>query len=132
MANLVRHVRDTRIGWWAGILLAVGVCAPSARATCGDYVIIGNSNTGHMAGPASKHDSHSMPAPGQPCHGPSCSKQPAAPMQTPTTKVQSQVEPWAYLFADSQALAAGADRLLAEVETDHPIDRANSIFRPPR
>lgn len=120
------------IAGWAAALLGAAIFTPSAHATCGDYIQIGNMASKHAASTPAMPDSHSTPAPGQPCHGPFCSKQPAAPMEAPATRVTVQVEPWAFLTASRQPDSNRATQFLVDAEYRRPVENPSSIFRPPR
>jgi hypothetical protein len=102
--------------------------AGRADAGCGDHVIILKA-----AGDSLTTDTPADPPKQTPCHGPNCKSAPVdhAPMPAPAGV---QLKPSKDLFVPSE-LPAHAGLLLGdpfEFPSARPIDRATSIFHPPR
>jgi len=129
--------------WAAGVavVMAVGfLFAPSARAECGGYVIVGAHQNmqqpmGDHSMPATPHNSSHPDSPPnkRPCHGPLCSSAPGAPVQpAPGPSTTFEREPLSEIL-----LLAGAERsdsissLFGETG-QRPVRRPSSIFHPPR
>ena len=109
-------------------LLAGMLAAPAtARATCGDYVLLDGR-------PVPPHSSEAPPAPPpqpRPCSGPLCSRPTPLPL-TPVSAAPVPVEDRCYppppsLLADSRAVA----RIL-ELSCPKPAHGSVAVFRPPR
>lgn len=134
------HRRLVRLA--AGVLAtlaAVALAPADARASCGDYVIIGNPHVqGHMAHHAAMPEPApaGMPMPGhghKPCSGPRCSgAPPASPVQP--------VPPPAPVRGEDAGLASSPDtpfgQLSAAYRHEEPLQRpvrlASSVYHPPR
>ena len=109
----------------AGLVLGgIALTPGTAAASCGNYVIVQNED----------HTGQPQPVPAVPCHGPGCSKAPAAPALPMTAPVSSSTgndQPTADLDSATDASNASSwGRLLPNVE--HPIRLTSSIFHPPR
>lgn len=104
----------------AGVALQPGIAA----AACGDYVIVQKpADTGDPA-----------PHPATPCHGPGCSKAPAAPLAPVTAPVRATADS-DHLSAVVDSGVAGASRsqwAYAAAEGDRPVQAPAPIFHPPR
>lgn len=113
-------------------LLGALLLAPSARASCGDYVKVGDQPAGHSAlaggpvhGPAHPADRHA------PCSGPNCLRH---PLQAPLTPVNPAPvrESWGCppaLPPPPKAATAGA---APDESTGSPVRRVRAIYHPPR
>ncbi|HEY2251047.1 MAG TPA: hypothetical protein VGH74_08295 [Planctomycetaceae bacterium] len=108
-------------------LLASAVLSPSrAKASCGDYVMVG----GHHGG--SGHDTHSTHNPAVPgCHGPSCSNHSIPPF-APVPKIEVTVERWALPGLPGLSLLPESEFLLAASQASPCDGFGLSILRPPR
>ena len=101
---------------FAGVALLPG----TAPASCGDYVRV------------QTHDE--APAPPRPCHGPECSKAPAAPALPLTAPVLSSCG------SDQSPVVLQSDaddrpspgRAAAGTSAARPVRLTSSIFHPPR
>lgn len=131
---LLRSRRDPAHSFAVAIpaIFVICISASSARATCGDYIQIGNSTSGHSASPMAHSEPHSAPSPGRPCHGPGCSQTPKFPATAPPTAVSPSVESWANLAASSRDLSAAKVRYRPDADNGRPFQRPNPIYRPPR
>ncbi|HEX5272903.1 MAG TPA: hypothetical protein VFW33_20540 [Gemmataceae bacterium] len=115
--------------------LALACCAPSARASCGDYVITRGSHPADMAMTGHRADvPSSVPmAPHKPCHGPNCSRGPTVPqpLSAPTVTPPVSSE-WGWLSAITLPAPPHAGASLGDPPAPHPIHLASGIFHPPR
>lgn len=113
------------------VLLAVLAVAlgwgGTATAGCGDHVVVLKP-----AGTASVEDT---PPPKPPCQGPHCSADPAIPLPAPTTGGVVPTATVKELFSTTVLNESGEGRPcrtpFAPISAC-PIDRATSIFHPPR
>jgi hypothetical protein len=106
--------------------LAIGLLsADSASASCGDYLMVGETHGGTM--PSDE------PSPDRPCHGPHCSGVPHSLPLAPA--------PWAPPRWQHDPAARVTDAAIDLVETSASLDlessrgeiaRPEHIFRPPR
>lgn len=105
-------------------LSAAWLLAPaSARAECGDYVMVEDQEE-HMPRPGS-------PTPG-PCSGHDCRQTPNVPLRPPTPPATSNLNDWACLLGRIDPPPATARRFALHDDPGHPIHRPTSIFHPPR
>ena len=105
-------------------LLAVGVVAPAARASCGDYVTIG----GRLA-ETPAHPAHS-PGPA-PCSGPLCSRHVPQPTPTPLAPAPERGDQWGCV----PAAPVAEDEAFAPMPADvpgHPVRQGLTVYHPPR
>ncbi len=122
---------------WAWPLVACVLLAPaSARASCGDYVIV-NGRQPNLAGhhgamAAEPGRSEHGPGPAQPCSGPTCSARPQAPLSPipsyppPSSQEWGTIsEPLVLLPPTPTARLAGDPLLLTSIGK-------RAIFHPPR
>lgn len=138
--------RNTMILCWRGILrrsppgtliafLVLGFCAPGqARAGCDSPGVVGNVEKAPMPGhglPPRAHSDSRPPAP-VPCHGPTCSRQPAPAPINPIPVSHVQVDPWALLDAGWLLAAATPGTYVCAADPTAPIHRGGDIFHPPR
>lgn len=103
--------------WWGGV----------ATAGCGDHVVVLKP-----AGAATVDDT---PPPKAPCHGPHCSADPATPLPAPTTGGVLPTATAKELITPSELNESGEghpSRTPFAPISARPIDRATSIFHPPR
>lgn len=109
----------------AALPLIVAMFGPAkARATCGDYVVVGNANQG-----AKDHSNH-LPAE-KPCHGPMCSNH--QPPMTPATPVapnhiDEQFVGTSFLRLPRATFTSRIDSLAEIPLRSSPSD----VFHPPR
>jgi len=118
----------------AGVLLAALVIAlattEKAAAGCGDHVVILKA-----AGQAKADGSAEPTLPKPPCHGPHCSAAPSQPAAPPisTSVVISASAKEVFTPGGSPDDGDPPAKLRAfESLSARPIDRASSIFHPPR
>jgi hypothetical protein len=136
---------SVRCRWWPllpALVLGAWVGVPTqARASCGDYVVIGGKpgHAGNMA-PTAPAPNDGRPSPaqlpnqGQPCHGPSCSGSstpfvPVAPAPAPTGP---QGDEWGWVSTAPLGRDAGWGRGLCDFGLSCPFSLPTSIFHPPR
>ena len=118
-------------------LLAGGVAAPSLRASCGDYVVLGpasaRTSPGHpaQAGPAgmSREASHPPAQPHKPCTGPLCSGRPVPPPVAPPTV---PTHDWPCVVSAPTFTSAHDFAYLLEEPVRAPAFHGDSVFHPPR
>jgi hypothetical protein len=109
-------------------LLAGALLAPSAaRASCGDYVLIGDRPAGAAHHAPTNPGDH--PAP---CSGPFCSRHPVQPPLLPVAPVSERVDQWGCVGA----LGGVPDEpFLGRVSGDpgeRPVRQGRAIYHPPR
>jgi hypothetical protein len=121
---------------WTGVglpLLAFLLAAPtSARASCGDYLDLGNA---HATAHAPAADSGTTPTPAdpqpRPCSGPLCSRSlplPLSPAGTPPAPVDDWSCPPLPLFLDApQAVARLLDPTCPDLSSS-----SSAVYHPPR
>jgi hypothetical protein len=116
---------------WASLVLAAALfgTAPAARASCGHYV------QGEQAPGTQQAQQHGAPAPlpGQPCHGPTCSRHDSEPLVPPGTT--HRVSPRQDPDQTATDFSAPADRSLDCLGTTGlfcPLPPVLSIYHPPR
>lgn len=122
--------------WLAGafIALAAALLAPAeARATCGDYLWMGNHAEASHADPESDAFLNSdFPAKErQPCRGPQCrrgSELPAPPVPTVTVRIHDV----GCLTVCRSRIEPTGSRLPLEHAHPRPVVFGPSIFRPPQ
>ena len=140
-------MRRSRYCWVAvaaGLALA-SLAAPSAHASCGHYVLIGNSRpelTHDKAKPDTaspalaekglKTPAPAHPAPPKPCSGPNCSENhPPLPSSPPkTTPVEEQR--WCHNTLQSLPPQGDPNFLLLPQTAARPVRVGCSIYHPPR
>jgi hypothetical protein len=115
---------------YSGVLiatLAVAFVAPSAQASCGDYVDYRGKEKakGHtFAG--------EKPAPLTPCHGPHCSRRSESPTPVPAPVVSVVISQWACLDGDVEFRAFDPILSLPPEKSRHSCRREDFIYHPPR
>ncbi|HSQ54576.1 MAG TPA: hypothetical protein VLM40_02440 [Gemmata sp.] len=118
-------------GWRAAVLLAaVALCTPEkAFAGCGDYI----TYPGDHQPTTANHPDTSIP-PKPPCHGPNCHGNtphefPPAPPAPVTSPVKEDARLIGLVETPGDSDHSHFDR---DSDSARPIDRAFSIFHPPR
>jgi hypothetical protein len=130
-----RPTRWTKLLAGAGIaLLAAAAFAPgTARAECGDYVVVGSQHA-----PMAKHGQvdptqhRSLPSAPCPCEGPNCSQRPNAPFSpSAPVRIAAPMEWGLYcnVASDQRESSCEATRDVFSID---PIHRIDSIFHPPK
>jgi len=124
------------------VALAQGALGPSrARASCGDYVLVGGQRVSHSGA-----ESAAMNAPGSssklvasvpagPCHcsGPQCSRNPPRPWGVPVAPVISVTTGhWAMLDAAIPSVLSNSRFAAIEQDPRTPSLTPSAIYRPPR
>jgi hypothetical protein len=117
-------------------LLVIVLATPAtARASCGDYVVLG-SGPGHSAGrptmATQRHESMpSIPVP-TPCSGPGCNRGTPLPLPAPATISSLQGEDWVCL--PDRLLPTDAPIVTRLQEQPAPATEGHlrSIYHPPR
>jgi hypothetical protein len=134
--HLTRYFWKARLAW--GVLLGVLVSfgsSSSARAECGDYVLMGSKSSDRMMSGMGHQGSHSPLTPGDQhtrCRGPHCSKGslPLAPtpvVPAPEKSVQSGCLPVVAASGGPEA----SDLFYWE-DNPEPVHFSLSIYHPPR
>ena len=118
----------------AGLVVA-GLAAPSAHASCGHYVIIGNPRatlTPDKAVPVSPAPQQQAPAPVRPCSGPNCSDndQPLTPPAPKPAPVEEQR--WGHDSPPTVPPPGDPNGFFLSEMLARPIHGACSIYHPPR
>jgi hypothetical protein len=118
--------------------------APSAaQAQCGHYVIVG---AGSMSDPQAAHvqslsednfpsgmlSPHVPLSPYKPCSGPGCKQRPQTPPLAPVAPPPVQEQEWGHLAWFSLPPAPGLADFLRDISCERPLDRAHTIYHPPR
>jgi len=114
-------------------LLVLGWLAPGpARATCGDYVVMGKSGS-HPATQArtAAHKSGAEKPMPVPCPGPLCSRRVPLPI-TPPAPPASPQDHFAGLVPLSTPPLADHSTIHREIDSPRAICRTADIFHPPR
>jgi hypothetical protein len=104
----------------AAALLALALLAPTAAATCGDYVVTRLS--------VEHHPSPTAPEPHKHCSGPLCSGAPA-PEPPPTAPT---FEEWGCPQGGVFFARPDITALVSEQSSPRPTDFSQEIFHPPR
>jgi hypothetical protein len=112
------------------VLTGAWIGAPAeARASCGDYVVIGQK--------AGDYDSRHSPAPAPvptPCHSPSCSGDPTPAMPAPPAPVPTgpHADEFGCLSTHADGPAPAHGSWWFGTDPANPAARVTSIFHPPR
>jgi hypothetical protein len=135
MTPLVRR-RLTRQG--AGVLSALLAAAllapPAARASCGDYVVIGDHPAGAHAQPGHPTpDAPKAPPDGRaPCSGPLCSRHhPQAPL-APPAPAPERGDQWGWIDPLPLLPVPGPLGAVVGDVRDRPVRHARTVYHPPR
>ncbi|MBX3448839.1 MAG: hypothetical protein KF777_04720 [Planctomycetaceae bacterium] len=115
----------------AAMLLAVGLSASVAEATCGDYLISHDDSTAtHEMSPSGSSES----LPGVPrCSGPFCSRGPFEPIPADPVHLEVEVGRFAQLSSPRDDVAlTSQDRLCHPNGLPVPFTIADRLDRPPR
>jgi hypothetical protein len=117
----------------AGLVLTA-LAVPSAHASCGHYVVIGNPHPNlappsPAPKPAAKEQK--APAPVRPCSGPNCSdhRQPLTPPAPKTAPVEEQR--WCHALSPAVPPSGGPSFFSPSESAARPV-RGCSIYHPPR
>ena len=126
------------------ILVAVvqGGLAPShARASCGDYVLVGGQTYSHSraeSGAMNARDSRlervaNVPSGPCPCSGPQCSQNPPRPVGVPIAPVTSvTTSDWGMLDIAAPEVLPNSRFAAVEQNPQTPPVALSAIYRPPR
>ncbi len=126
MTSLARwHSAGHRLGWALAFLVGVLAAPSPARASCGDYVRMGDS--GHRPAAGDRHDT----PPAGPCHGPHCDRHRDAPL-APSAPLPGPGEDWACVAAGSDPASHGPGYPILPEGASRAVRRAAAIFHPPR
>lgn len=122
----VRPSPDLRFAGGALLLACAVACAPArARAECGDYVHIPNGTQ------AADHQGDPAPGP-KPCHGPNCSKAPAAPVTPLPAPAPTPPEAKACPAGLRDVGDGQSSWRLPPATAGRPTQLPSSVFHPPR
>lgn len=115
----------------AAMLLAVGLSASVAEATCGDYLI---SHDDSKATHEMTHGDSSESLPGVPrCSGPFCSRGPFEPIPADPIHLEVDAGRFAQISSPHEAVAlTSQDRLCRPHGLPVPFTIADRLDRPPR
>jgi hypothetical protein len=123
------------------VALAQWVLTPShARASCGDYVLVGGqaAHSGAESAAMNSRDSQAeqiaKPAGGScPCSGPQCSQNPPRPLGVPVAPVSNvSTSDWAMLEGTAPPLLSDSRLAAFEQDTQTAAAAESAIYRPPR
>jgi hypothetical protein len=119
-------------------LLAGALFLPAtARASCGDYIMLGSQGQGPSAslGDMSAHTDPSRtqgPSPMRaPCSGPTCSQQ-SIPIAPPPATNPVEEERWAFPLGFPWFLEDNGTLVLATTAPSRSVHRPSSVYHPPR
>src|SRR5262245_1565228 len=100
-ASVVRRWAGCVAGWALPIVACVLLAPETARASCGDYVVINgrpsNVMAHHGAMPAEPGASAPARGPAKPCSGPTCSARPHEPLAPVPTNPPPPSQEWGAL-----------------------------------
>jgi hypothetical protein len=134
------HTRASRSTWWLGVLLTLltlSVCAPTARASCGDYVHIGSKThnaADRESNPATPNTAEPAVPPDtpRPCHGPACEQRLPAPLAPAPVPPRPSVDRWACLITALTLTPHLSSPCLPPAVPGNPAKPVDDIFHPPR
>jgi hypothetical protein len=133
MSSARWRLARTGIGWALACLIAVLAAPATVRASCGEYVRIGDSEK-H---PANALPAHGTPDPmtpgnhGSPCHGPTCGQHPVTPL-APTTTLPVHLEEWGWVSHPTHRGTGTPAFLLRAADHGRPVRRPTLVYHPPR
>jgi hypothetical protein len=116
---------------WLGALLALPAgfcCAPAARASCGDYVVLDRSLAVRHAG---QPQAPVTPPRNAPCPGPLCSGG-SQPLPAPVTTAPTAPEQWGTVAEPAPGPASERSAAFAAPPQRRLRGFASSVFHPPR
>jgi hypothetical protein len=129
--------RRLLLGTASALLAHLLVALPSARAECGDYVVLGSAAQSKPQASAMRisHDAanplqHPAKKPG-PGACPLCKRAPVSPPAIPVTH-SYQEDHWGTLSLDAGQPNGPAQKLALDHPTVQPISLPLNIFHPPR
>jgi hypothetical protein len=121
------------------LLAGVPLAPSTARASCGDYVLMAGSHAPPRAEPMqhpidTPRPAHPAPADKKlPCSGPLCSQRPFVPLPAPAAPVSLTGHPeWACALALPPLPRPGSLSYLPGDDPVRSVHRGASIFHPPR
>jgi hypothetical protein len=126
------------------VLLAHFVCVPSlARASCGEYVILGTHDADHaqsfLTGVGRTHlprstsgGAHNQTGHGKPCSGPMCSRGSSPLPLTPLVPPPTSGEQWAHGSQVPLLSDIRSDAHSLEVNSPRSFRHVRDIYHPPR
>lgn len=116
------------------VCLAVAFVFTSGKAyaSCGDYVVIGEPQSGHGTMTDSRRSGAQSPRESPcPCQGPSCSRGSLPPLTPPVSMPSIATDHWA-TFVLAPNISSSKDFVrIADTKSVHPIHLGATIFRPP-
>lgn len=126
-----------RLTRWA-LLIPAGlfVTPAGARASCGDYVVMGPSHAQVSSEPEHPVPVGQLPPaaprPHQPCSGPLCAPAPVAPLAPVPTPPSQTLQEWGCILDGLGLTFLDPTGLLDEQHLQRPVHIAYGIFHPPR
>jgi hypothetical protein len=121
-----------RLGWALALLAGVLAAPTAARASCGDYVRIGDPTEKPTAMPPhAAPESGNPPGHGGPCHGPGCNRHPVAP-PAPTAPISSPAEEWGWVSRTVDCPPRTPETALRDEAASPPVRRPSPVYHPPR
>ena|SRR6266852_5862177 len=130
--NLTRYFWKARLAWGVllGVLVSLG-SSPSARAECGDYVVMGSKSSDRM-GPMGSHSPFTPGDQHTPCRGPHCSKGSLPPAPTPVVPAPEKSEQSGCLTVLASTGGHEESDLFYSADNPEPVHFSLSIYHPPR
>jgi len=115
-----------------GLLLGLFACPSTARAGCGDYVLLGQKPAGQAMTMPEKHLPHPSRSDHKfPCSGPHCSRGSQSPLQ-PVTTISSTVEHWALAQFSLILKDQESGQPAPSLDLGQSLRNEYSVFHPPR
>jgi hypothetical protein len=123
-------LKNALLGVALPLLALVGFCT-SAKASCGDYVMMGgHAQNSSLDKKAAKPDIPSVPH--RPCSGPMCSGGPVQQPMTPSPAPTTSHHDLGLLSTKNQDITYFLIQRLAADDSQEPVSRPSFIFHPPR
>jgi hypothetical protein len=114
-------------------LLAGALLAPAAaRASCGEYVVMGPHHTAPAPSQPNLHPEPGGSAPGPaPCSGPTCSRGHPLPV-LPLSSAPDGAEHWAWLLVEVAVTGPTLRSSLPDGGGGRRVSRGSRVYHPPR
>src|SRR5947207_1482708 len=124
MACDSRRMMRLPIGMALALLAGAALASSEARASCGDYVMLGG-NAAHATPAATdlpQHPSSGSSEKGRPCSGPLCSRAPSSLPLSPAPSASVGGEQWGWLVAGDIPNTADQSSYPLDDGQGRPID----------
>jgi len=121
--------------FWVAVAAGLVLAAPTAQASCGHYVVIGNPHPDLVpssSSPKPVANEQKAPAPVRPCSGPNCSdhRQPLTPPAPKTAPVEEQR--WRHALPPAVPPSGGLSFFTPSESAARPVHGGCSVYHPPR